>query len=640
MFCATCQVLLQKIEAGQTSGDHECTSLDILEELDTACYMCYALHDAIVESLTTASTVCFLWLMWNLSPANTQEVSSPRELTFHAGYRLHGDEEGNETWVNVDFHLQPPGCKDATPYRPPIHTSDPAVAQLVRSWLENCCQTHMSCSLDQDHTYRPPRLLRITRSVLKLVDGVQCPNGSGWVTLSHCWGPNPTFLRLKDSNLSDFQQSVPMNDLPQTFRDAIVLCERIGADFLWIDSLCILQEGAGSKQDWLHHANAMRAIYRNAQLNISADWAESSTGGLFKSRHPARIERPTVTFRVGPLEGHWILTWDTEFGPLSFESPLRKRGWVVQERLLSSRLVRFCGDYVRWHCREPPFHKSERYPKGMSPSESGQQFLHLPHPSTAQLQRLLTNEAYRGFADISHLYSHTALTYPDFDKFTAFAGLAEHYSLLFEDQYIAGFLKGHLPRALGWVRDRWGTEEDMNYTRPTSYRAPSWSWAALDCRTFASNLVQSSTDADVQDIVDLCQIVSHHIVPCDPLNPYGQLKYASLTLQVHLSTCTWDGDAAMDIYRRIRLPEFPSIEHANVTFDTMTDFYTAHDQTKFMAIGVRESTSDVFGLLLKRVAGLDTATHKRIGLIQFAFGHDLPLLNKLRLQPLEEIILI
>lgn len=33
---------------------------------------------------------------------------------------------------------------------------------------------------------------------------------------------------------------------------------------------CILQEGDGSKQDWLHHTNAVRAIYRNARLNESA----------------------------------------------------------------------------------------------------------------------------------------------------------------------------------------------------------------------------------------------------------------------------------------------------------------------------------------------------------------------------------
>jgi hypothetical protein len=640
MFCATCRVLLQKIEAGVISGDLERTSQNILEELDSTCYICYAIHDAIAESLTTASTVCFLWLMWSLSPADTQKVSVLRELTFHAGYRLDEDEQGNETWINVDFHLQPSASEDATPYQPPVHTSDSVVAQLVRSWLENCCHTHTSCSLDQDNTYRPPRLLHTTPSALKLVEGVQCPEGSGWVTLSHCWGRNPTFLRLKDSNLSEFQKSVPINDIPQTFRDAIVLCERIGAEFLWIDSLCILQEGAGSKQDWLHHANAMRAIYRNAQLNISADWAESSTGGLFKSRHPAHIERPAVTFRAGPLEGRWILTWDTEFGPLSSDSPLRKRGWVVQERLLSSRLVRFCGDYVRWHCREPPFHKSERYPKGMRPSESGRRFLQLPSPSTAELQRLLTNEAYRGFVDIAHLYSHTALTYPDLDKFPAFAGLAEHYSLLFEDQYIAGFLKGHLPRALGWVRDRWGTEEEMSLTRPTSYRAPSWSWAALDCRTFASNLINSSTDADVQDVVDLCQIVSHHVVPRDPLNPYGQLESSSLALRVHLNTCTWDGDTAMDIYQRIRLPEFPSIEHANVTFDTIADSYIAPDQTKFLAIGARESVSDVLGLLVKREEGVNTATYKRIGLIDFAFGHDVSLLNRLHSQPLEEIILI
>lgn len=152
--------------------------------------------------------------------------------------------------------------------------------------------------------------------------------------------------------------------------------------------------------------------------------------------------------------------------------------------------------------------------------------------------------------------------------------------------------------------------------------------------------IKSSTDADVQDVMDLCQIVSHHVVPRDPLNPYGQLKYASLTLRVHLNTCTWDKDTAIDIYQRTRLPDFLSIEHANVTFDTIADSFAAQDQTKFMAIGARESVSDVFGLLLKRVDDFNTATYRRIGLIEFAFGHDVPLLDRIRSQPLEEIILI
>lgn len=91
-------------------------------------------------------------------------------------------------------------------------------------------------------------------------------------------------------------------------------------------------------------------------------------------------------------------------------------------------------------------------------------------------------------------------------------------------------------------------------------------------------------------------------------------------LLVHLNTCTWDKDDAMDIYQRIQLPEFPSTEHADVTFDTMTDSYIARDQTKFMAIGADESLSDVCGLLVKRAEGFNTAAYRRIGLIEFSLG--------------------
>lgn len=551
-------------------------------------------------------------MTWSLASVDDGDRVASMELTVNAVYRLETDEEESENWAPFSFRLDPSVAMDVAPYQPPAHTSDPAVAKLVRSWLQNCCQTHKYCCLDQDPAYRPPRLLHITPSGVRLVDGRQCPEGSGWTTLSHCWGRNPTFLRLTASNLSSFQEGIPMRDLPRTFHDAVVLCECIGSQFLWIDSLCILQAGDGSKQDWLHHTNAMRAIYRNAQLNIAAEWAESSSAGLFKSRHPACVDRPLIMFRAGSLKGAWKLTLDSEFGSPSSNAPLRKRGWVVQERMLSPRIVRFCSDFVRWQCRESLFHRSERYPDGHAPVATYPKVLRLPYPSVAEKQALLTNEAYRSFVDVAHLYSHTALTYPDLDKFPAFAGLAEHYSLLFKDQYIAGFLKGHLPRALGWVRDRWGTEEETNLTKPDAYRAPSWSWAALDCRTFASRLIQSSMDADVRDTIDLCQMVSHRIVPRDERNSYGQLEYASLTLRARLSLCMWSTEEA-SLHQKVQLPDLPVSTDPFITFDTIADFHTAQDQTKVIAIGGRQLEGEVIGLLLHRVEQSEPPTYRRIG---------------------------
>jgi hypothetical protein len=635
MFCSTCRVLLQQLEAGLTSGDQKRTSHNILEDLDTDCCVCFALYDRITESLTETGKVCFLHITWRLMPADNRDY---RDIEIGAGYRLEADPDETETWFIIYFQLEPSDSEDVAPYQPPVHTSDPAVAQLLHSWLQVCCHTHVDCSFDQDSVYRPPRLLHIAPSGVRLVDGNQCPDGSGWVTLSHCWGRKPTFLRLTASNFSQFQDRILMDDLPQTFQDAIVLCQRIGPEFLWVDSLCIVQEGDGSKQDWLHHAKAMRAIYRNARLNISAEWAESSSGGLFKGRHPARVDRPAITFRAGPLKGRWTLTWDTESGPLSFDNPLRKRGWVVQERMLSPRVVRFCSDFVRWHCRKPLSYRSEKYPDGKSYTTRVPKSLPLPYPSVAERQPVLTNEAYRSFVDMAHLYSHTALTYPDLDKFPAFAGLAEHYSLLFEDEYIAGFLRGHLPRALGWVRDRYSTEEDMHLGRPSVYRAQSWSWASLDCRTFASQLITRSSEA-VQDEVDLCQITSHCIIPCDPSNPYGQLKFASLTLRASLVTCTWEMETA-GIYHRVHIPDYLLMENTLVTFDTIAGFYTSQDQARFMAIGARASDLCVIGLLVKRVGG-SPATYERIGACVINTSSGLaPFLRNLQSEPTEEIVLV
>lgn len=65
------------------------------------------------------------------------------------------------------------------------------------------------------------------------------------------------------------------------------------------------------------------------------------------------------------------------------------------------------------------------------------------------------------------------------DKLVAISGIASEYAkLLAGDTYIAGVWKDTLPFGLLWGREGWA--EDAR-PRPPAYRAPSWSWASVDC---------------------------------------------------------------------------------------------------------------------------------------------------------------
>jgi hypothetical protein len=107
-------------------------------------------------------------------------------------------------------------------------------------------------------------------------------------TLSHCWGyKSDTGYQATTSNLRDLKERIQYADLPRTYCDAISVCRALKVRYLWIDSLCIIQD---SKEDWEREAANMAYVYSNSYLSILADWSTDSDGGCFKtsSREPKR----------------------------------------------------------------------------------------------------------------------------------------------------------------------------------------------------------------------------------------------------------------------------------------------------------------------------------------------------------------
>lgn len=74
---------------------------------------------------------------------------------------------------------------------------------------------------------------------LRVRDTSDLKPGTVYVTLSHCWGRNPV-ISLLDSNITEFQRSIPFESLSKTFRDAVEVTRSLGYQYLWIDSLCII----------------------------------------------------------------------------------------------------------------------------------------------------------------------------------------------------------------------------------------------------------------------------------------------------------------------------------------------------------------------------------------------------------------
>jgi hypothetical protein len=238
-----------------------------------------------------------------------------------------------------------PGIKSAT------STTDESVLDLARFWLSNCVESHITCAKTVDKTWFPKRLLYIQGAKIRLLDTrIENPTGP-YSMLSHYWGKERNLVILGESNLGQLFNEIPPGTLPKTFADAINIVRRLGISYLWIDSLCILQPGPGSRQDWLEHATQMEYVHQNCILNISAGAAQGPNDGCYSTRDPALISElrlpagfNTTTIHLNRLCGFDSLQSTT----------LSKRGWVVQERLLSPRVLLMDPPQINWECREMP----------------------------------------------------------------------------------------------------------------------------------------------------------------------------------------------------------------------------------------------------------------------------------------------
>ena len=112
--------------------------------------------------------------------------------------------------------------------------------RLASKWMEDCNARH-HCVVSSQNYKLPTRLVRISDGDLQLVLTVQSPPKSKYATLSHFWRLRQP-LKLLKSKVEDFRSKLPRDKLRKTFEDAIFTGSAVALEYLWIDSLCIMQD--------------------------------------------------------------------------------------------------------------------------------------------------------------------------------------------------------------------------------------------------------------------------------------------------------------------------------------------------------------------------------------------------------------
>lgn len=154
-----------------------------------------------------------------------------------------------------------------------------ALFDVVRSWMENCHKRHKVCAptLGNDAPLLPNRVIDVTQDGLDPRLVISEGQRGYYAALSHCWG-GLQLLQTKVATLAQHQDCIPMEQLPKSFKDAITIARKLRIPYLWIDSLCIVQD---SEQDWHHESGLMTSVYRNSMLTISATGAVDGSRGCF-----------------------------------------------------------------------------------------------------------------------------------------------------------------------------------------------------------------------------------------------------------------------------------------------------------------------------------------------------------------------
>lgn len=344
----------------------------------------------------------------------------------------------------------------------------------------------------------PTRLIeRVSNETFKIIhsDSISHP-GQGYITLSHRWGSSD-FIKLTTDNLSELSMHSPVSILPKTFQDALFAAQQLNIRYIWIDSLCIIQSGDDG-EDWQREATEMANIYTNSFCNISADYGNNQTDGLFFERTP-RFEPACRLYMKCNLRecqddddlspellelGNGCLChimrrsgWVEDVS----ESPLNRRAWVLQERLLAPRVIHFLPSQVSWECGETL--AWEKAGCGMGPD--GLHFSDykvLPELEEYasvrdQMERVDFDSVYF-WQELVKRYSRCGLTKQS-DKLVAISGVARRMALVTGDQYVVGLRASLMPDALRWFRHGVADEEPSRQ-RSNVYCAPSFSWAAVD----------------------------------------------------------------------------------------------------------------------------------------------------------------
>ncbi|KAM3518072.1 hypothetical protein NHJ13051_008468 [Beauveria bassiana] len=370
-------------------------------------------------------------------------------------------------WGNIDGNNEDPAQRRAQFIKMRLDTllsTNPALAKsitgrgrpydldgynlsLIRRWIDQCDKCHQStCSARLKES-------SLAKAKLSLIDVedlcIVTPNEPvRYAALSYVWGndvlpmatkANITFLRLPGAFLKGGYL-----ELPATIHDAVRVCANIGIRYLWVDSMCIVQDDLEHKMGQI---KAMSSIFANAYLTIVALTSESAHSGLPRvsqgnsgSDLSPFIHLPCQTLVKASQGAHGL-------APVFHAgTPWTKRAWTLQETVLSKRLL-CLGSLATWACGGAHWTEDlEVLSETESCPTASDERLKLSIPEWPDISR---------YSELASAYASRRLTMPE-DTLHAFEGVVAPMSQFLPRGFLFGLPEFLFDIGLLWQHRRRG----------------------------------------------------------------------------------------------------------------------------------------------------------------------------------------
>lgn len=373
----------------------------------------------------------------------------------------------------------------------PISISTESCVETIHRWLSSCSENHPTCEARRTKRgFFPSRVLDLeskythSNSIALVETHDKSSPVERYATLSHCWGLTHVITTTQE-NLIQHKRGISWKQLPKIFQDAITLLQALRIRYVWIDSLCIVQD---NKSDWDKEAVLMADIYANGYLNIAATGAKDSTQGCFKDRrlHYPQKDMSMESFQIlldsrkassvfirpslEPVHYRFTVRKSQNSAQSDAEAtPVLSRAWIFQERILAPRTLHFHPSEMVMECKSGLVCEctglDKIYPL-LGPNASARH---------RDISLLKTGVLLNRWLEIVAEYTRLNITKTE-DRPVAILGVARLFQNYLRTKYLAGLWETDIARGLLW--DASG-RAGRTVSRPQPPIAPSWSWISV-----------------------------------------------------------------------------------------------------------------------------------------------------------------